>query len=71
MPSISPTGSGRDESLFPISFDVAPDGRFFVFDAGNERIQVVDLEGTHITEWGSAVDLLARTSDKSLYVSKL
>ena len=32
-------GSAPSESLYPISFDVAPDGRIFVLDAGNNRIQ--------------------------------
>jgi len=47
-------GAGHDpgELLFPLSFDVGPDGRFFVLDAGNGCIQVFDAEGQYLTQWG-------------------
>jgi len=47
-------GSGKapGKYLFPISFDVGPDGRFYVLDAGNARIQVFDQDGACITQWG-------------------
>ena len=31
---------------------MGPDGRFFVLDAGNARIQVFDQDGEYITQWG-------------------
>ena len=39
--------------LYPLSFDAGPDGRLFVLDAGNARIQVFNLDGTYLTQWGS------------------
>ncbi len=49
------SGVGQDEGefIFPLSFDVGPDGRFYVLDADNARIQVFDREGNYITRWGS------------------
>ncbi len=38
---------------YPLSFDVASDGRIFVLDAGNRRIQAFDSEGNYITHWGN------------------
>lgn len=38
--------------FFPISFDAGPDGRIYVLDAGNARIQVFNAEGTYVTRWG-------------------
>ena len=46
-------GDGEGELHFPISFDVGPDGRIYVLDAANSRIQVFDSEGNYITQWGS------------------
>lgn len=45
-------GQGAGELLFPLSFAGAPDGRIFVLDAGNGRIQVFDAEGGYLTQWG-------------------
>ena len=45
-------GHGPGELLAPLSFDVGPDGRFYVLDGGNDRIQVFDQEGNYITQWG-------------------
>ena len=45
-------GQGAGEFLFPLSFDAGPDGRIFVLDTGNGRIQVFDPEGNYITQWG-------------------
>ena len=39
--------------FYPLSFDVAGDGRIFVLDAGNRHIQAFDSEGNYITQWGS------------------
>ena len=38
--------------LFPLSFDGSEDGRIYVLDAGNARIQVFDIEGKYLTQWG-------------------
>ena len=47
-------GNGNGEFISPLSFDrdPAPDGRFYVVDAGNSRIQVFDSEGGYLTQWG-------------------
>jgi hypothetical protein len=45
-------GQGPGELLMPLSFDVGPDGRIYVLDAGNARIQVFDEEGQYLTQWG-------------------
>lgn len=45
-------GYGSGSLLFPLSVDRGPDGRYFVLDAGNARVQVYDGEGTYLTEWG-------------------
>ena len=37
----------------PLSFDVGPQGRMYVLDADNVRIQVFDAEGNYLTQWGS------------------
>ena len=37
---------------YPLSFDVGPDGRIFVQDAGNARILVFDAERNYLTQWG-------------------
>ncbi len=39
--------------FYPLSFDVGIDGRMFVLDAGNRRIQAFDSEGNYITHWGN------------------
>lgn len=49
----SSVGQGQGEFLFPLSFDVSPDGRIFVLDAGNGRIQSFVEDGGYATEWGS------------------
>ena len=48
------TGAGQEEGalFFPLSVDRGPDGRYFVLDAGNARIQVFDAEGKYLTQWG-------------------
>jgi hypothetical protein len=58
--SVSPTlviggqvGQAAGEMLLPVSFDASSDGRIYVLDAGNGRIQVFDSEANYITEWGT------------------
>lgn len=45
-------GHGDGEFAYPLSFDVGPDLRTFVLDAGNGRIQVFDPDNGFLTEWG-------------------
>ena len=45
-------GDGDGELHFPISFDVGPDGRIYVLDAANSRIQVFRPDGDYLTQWG-------------------
>ncbi|MDA0336343.1 MAG: hypothetical protein O2782_14345 [bacterium] len=45
-------GSGAGELLFPVSFDATLDGRVYVLDAGNARVQVFAADGEYITHWG-------------------
>lgn len=45
-------GSGPEDVLFPLAVDGYPDGRIFVLDAGNARVQVFDEAGGYITQWG-------------------
>jgi hypothetical protein len=46
-------GEAASEFSSPIAMDVEPDGRIYVVDAGNSRIQVFDAEGAYITQWGT------------------
>ena len=46
----SPQGSSLLH--YPVSFDVGPDGRTYVLDAGNDRIVVLTSGGRYITHWG-------------------
>ena len=52
-PSIG-AGVGMEpgEFLFPLSLDIGLDRRVYVLDAGNGRIQVFDIDGNYITQWG-------------------
>jgi hypothetical protein len=63
------TGAGQEEGalFFPLSVDRGPDGRYFVLDAGNARIQVFDAEGKYLTQWGGAKS--ARTDSISARVT--
>jgi len=50
---IGPMVSLEQGALFhPLSFDVGPDGRIYVLDAGNGRIVVYDKDRNYITHWG-------------------
>jgi tripartite motif-containing protein 71 len=46
-------GVGDGQMKVPISFDVGPQGRIYVLDADNARIQVFDAAGNYLTQWGS------------------
>lgn len=48
----APLGTDKGVLNVPLSFDVAPDGRFFVLDAGTAEIKVFDAAGNYITQWG-------------------
>jgi DNA-binding beta-propeller fold protein YncE len=47
-------GAGKKAGAFfyPLSLDGSPDGRVYVLDAGNARIQVFDITGKYLTQWG-------------------
>ena len=45
-------GPQPGQFIIPLSFDVGPDQRMYVLDAGNARIQVFDFEGNYLTRWG-------------------
>ena len=46
-------GSGQGEFLSPRNLAIGPDGRIYVADSGNHRIQVFDEDGQFLTSWGS------------------
>ena len=46
-------GSGQGELLSPRNLAIGPDGRIYVADSGNHRIQVFDEDGQFLTSWGS------------------
>ncbi len=48
-PHLNPGGDALEQ---PTSFDVGPDGRFYVLDGANDRIVVFDTEGNYLTQWG-------------------
>jgi hypothetical protein len=45
-------GQGPGQFLFPLSLDAGLDGRIYVLDAANSRIQVFAADGQYITQWG-------------------
>ena len=47
-------GMGQEAGAFlvPLSLDAGPEGRVYVLDAGNARIQVFDDRGNYITRFG-------------------
>ena len=49
------SGAGHQEGrlFFPISAGHSDDGRHYVLDAGNARIQVFDEKGEYLTQWGT------------------
>jgi hypothetical protein len=49
----SEAGTGPGALFYPLSFDVGSDGRIYVLDAGNKRIQAFDSDGTYVTQWGN------------------
>ena len=48
----SSLGQGEGEFFLPISFDASADGRIYVLDAGNGRIQSFTDDGAYISQWG-------------------
>lgn len=47
---IIPVGAGT--MLYPLSFDVGPDGRYYVLDAGASQVHVFDVSRRYITSFG-------------------
>jgi hypothetical protein len=52
-PEIGPPG---EFLIYPLSFDVGPDGRYYVLDAGNARIVVFDSNRQYVTQFGTRGD---------------
>ena len=46
------TGTGDGEFNYPGGMAIGPNGRLYVADQTNHRIQVLDLEGRFLTSWG-------------------
>jgi len=44
-------GHDAGEMAYPIAAARSADGRYYVLDAGNERVQVFDADGDYITQW--------------------
>jgi DNA-binding beta-propeller fold protein YncE len=66
-------GVGPGEFHLPHGIRATPDGRILVGDRENDRIQVFDLDGTHVTAWTDVqrpTDL-AVDRDGLVYVSEL
>ena len=49
--SFGKLGSGAVEFRTPHDITVDPDGRLFIADRGNNRIQILDQDGNYLTEW--------------------
>ena len=47
-----PIGNGQGFLSYPVSFDVGPDGRIFVLDAGLRRVLVFGRDRRYLTQWG-------------------
>ncbi len=45
-------GSGPGQMSLPLSMAGGADGRVYELDAGNSRIEVFDVAGNYITQWG-------------------
>lgn len=51
---IGNSGEGPGEFNLPLDAAVGQDGRLYVLDSGNYRIQIFDAQGQHIKSFGSA-----------------
>jgi hypothetical protein len=51
---LGPFTDGGGSLSYPVSFDVGPDGRTYVLDAGNSRVVVFDAADQYLTQWGGA-----------------
>jgi DNA-binding beta-propeller fold protein YncE len=47
-------GAGPGEFDYPIGIDFDRDGRIYVGDLGNHRVQVFDRQGRHLVNWGAS-----------------
>ncbi|MCI5209344.1 MAG: hypothetical protein D3910_11245, partial [Candidatus Electrothrix sp. ATG2] len=45
-------GTGEGKFKYPVDIDIHDNGRVYVSDAANHRIQVFDKEGNYIDQWG-------------------
>jgi DNA-binding beta-propeller fold protein YncE len=72
-------GSGKGQFRYPLGIDISEDGKVFIADTGNHRIQVFDLQGMFLsmftvqTEQGEnpsdPVDILVSKLKNYLYIS--
>ncbi len=46
-------GTGDGELAMPRNMAIGPDGRIYVLDSGNHRLQVFDSDGKPLSTWGS------------------
>ena len=51
---VGQVGKGPGQFVSPRGLAVAPDGRVYVVDSGNARIQVLDEQGQYLFGWGQA-----------------
>ena len=49
---LSVAGTGDGQLTLPRNMAVGPDGRIYVLDSGNHRLQVFDEDGTFVSSWG-------------------
>ncbi|MBF0614364.1 MAG: 6-bladed beta-propeller [Magnetococcales bacterium] len=59
---IAKRGSGDGELSYPADVAVGPDGRVFVLDSGNFRVQVFDRDGKFLAKWGQVGQALGQFS---------
>ena len=52
--AIGNAGAGNGQFAAPRTIAVGPDGLLYVTDSGNNRIQVLDVNGNFLRAWGSA-----------------
>ena len=66
-------GDGPGEFNLPHAIAVDKNDRVYVADRENSRIQVFDLQGNYITEWGHVLrpDDLYIDAEENLYVAEL
>lgn len=59
---IGPRGAGPGRLNIPLQAAVSPDGRLYVLDSGNFRVQVFDTDGNQLSAFGSVGNGLGQFS---------